>query len=307
MRTEMGRVRERALLDWLMWVRIWWVEIRPKQWLKNFLVLAPLIFSLNLFNQVAVVQSCAMFALFCLISSSVYLLNDIQDYEQDRLHPIKRYRPIASGAISMASGFFLMITLLLIALGGGIVLSFQAFLVLLAYWLINLLYSSGLKHQVLLDVFALASGFVLRVVGGAVVIEVAISPWLLLCTLLLALFLGFGKRRHELVLLGDRASEHRQVLSEYNILFLDMMIAVLTACTIMTYALYTVSEVTVRQFNTEGLLLTLPFVLFGIFRYLYLVYHKQRGGDPTQTLFSDPQVVLTLFFWGVTVGIIIYR
>jgi 4-hydroxybenzoate polyprenyltransferase len=282
------------------------MEIRPKQWVKNFLVLAPLIFSLHLFDQIAVVRAGVMFVLFCLISSSVYLLNDILDYEQDRLHPVKQHRPIASGDISMTSGFVFMIALLLIALGGAIVLSFQAFLVLLVYWLINLLYSSGLKHQVLLDVFALASGFVLRVMGGAVAINVAISPWLLLCTLLLALFLGFGKRRYELVLLGDRASEHRQVLSEYNILFLDMMIAVLTACTVMSYALYTVSEVTVRQFNTEGLLLTLPFVLFGIFRYLYLVYHKQRGGDPTQTLLSDPQVVLTLFLWGVAVGIIIY-
>jgi 4-hydroxybenzoate polyprenyltransferase len=282
------------------------MEIRPKQWVKNFLVLAPLIFSLHLFDQIAVVRAGVMFVLFCLISSSVYLLNDILDYEQDRLHPVKQHRPIASGDISMTSGFVFMIALLLIALGGAIVLSFQAFLVLLVYWLINLLYSSGLKHQVLLDVFALASGFVLRVMGGAVAINVAISPWLLLCTLLLALFLGFGKRRYELVLLGDRASEHRQVLSEYNILFLDMMIAVLTACTVMSYALYTVSEVTVRQFNTEGLLLTLPFVLFGIFRYLYLVYHKQRGGDPKQTLLSDPQVVLTLFLWGVAVGIIIY-
>jgi 4-hydroxybenzoate polyprenyltransferase len=306
MRTGTDQARERILFDRVMWVQNLWMEIRPKQWVKNFLVLAPLIFSLHLFDQIAVVRAGVMFVLFCLISSSVYLLNDIQDYEQDRLHPVKRHRPIASGDISMTSGFVLMIALLLIALGGAIVFSFQAFLVLLAYWLINLLYSSGLKHQVLLDVFALASGFVLRVAGGALAIEVAISPWLLLCTLLLALFLGFGKRRYEIVLLGDRASEHRQVLGEYNILFLDMMIAVLTACTVMSYALYTMSEVTVRQFHTDRLLLTLPFVLFGIFRYLYLVYHKQRGGDPTQTLLSDPQVVLTLFLWGVAVGIIIY-
>jgi 4-hydroxybenzoate polyprenyltransferase len=234
------------------------------------------------------------------------LLNDVKDYEQDRLHPVKRHRPIASGDLSVTSGLAFMVAFLLIALGGAILLSFHAFLALLAYWLINLLYSSGLKHQVLLDVFALASGFVLRVLGGAVAIEVDVSPWLLLCTLLLALFLGFGKRRHELVLLGERASEHRQVLSEYNVLFLDMMIAVLTACTVMSYALYTVSEVTVRQFNTQSLLLTLPFVLFGIFRYLYLVYHKQKGGDPTQTLLTDPQIVINLFFWAMVVGIIVY-
>jgi 4-hydroxybenzoate polyprenyltransferase len=251
-------------------------------------------------------QALASFILFCLVSSSVYLLNDIQDRSQDRLHPTKRLRPLATGELHLGVALGAMVMFLLLALVGGVLLNKALALVLLSYWLINLLYSTWLKHQVLLDVFILASGFVLRVIGGGIAISVEISHWLLLCTLLLALFLGFSKRRHELVRLGQGAEAHRQVLAEYNPHFLDMMIGIVTASTVMSYALYTVSEETVQRFHTRGLLFTLPFVLYGIFRYLYLVYHENQGEDPTQSLLTDRPMVINLCLWALTAGIILY-
>lgn len=288
----------------------WWrsllTEMRPQQWVKNLLVLAPLLFAHQLFAGVALARAFAAFGLFCLVSSSIYLLNDIKDATQDRLHPRKRLRPIAAGQLSAAAGVVATIVLLLGALAGGVWLS-PAFAALLAtYWAMNYLYSSWLKHQVILDVFVIAGGFVLRVVGGGVAIGVPISDWLLICTTLLALFLGFSKRRHELGMLGTEAVSHRQVLSEYSRAFLDMMIGVVTASTVMSYALYTVSEETVRKFHTRALLLTLPFVLYGIFRYLYLVYHRSEGGDPTQTLLSDRPTLVNVVLWAIVATCIIY-
>src|SRR5262245_39455268 len=280
--------------------------MRPWQWVKNLFVLTPLLFSHNLFAPAAVGRALASFVLFCLVSSSVYLLNDIQDRSQDRLHPTKRLRPLAAGELNPGVAFGAMVTFLLVTLAGGVLLDKTLALVLLSYWLINLLYSTWLKDQVILDVFALASGFVLRVVGGGSAISVEISHWLLLCTTLLALFLGFSKRRHELVRLGQGAGAHRQVLGEYNPHFLDMMIGIVTASTVMSYALYTVSEETIRRFHTRGLLLTLPFVLYGIFRYLYLVYHRGEGGDPTQTLLSDRPTLVNFVLWAAVAIVIIY-
>jgi 4-hydroxybenzoate polyprenyltransferase len=178
--------------------------------------------------------------------------------------------------------------------------------ILFGYWAVNVCYSAWLKRQVIVDVFVIAAGFVLRVAGGGVTLQVEISHWLLLCTSFLALFLGFSKRRHELVQLRGSAGAHRQVLGEYNPLFLDMMIGVVTASTVMSYALYTVSEETVRKFNTHGLVLTLPFVLYGIFRYLYLIYHKADGGDPTQTILSDVHSLLNLCLWVLAAATILY-
>ena len=287
------------------WVESLWVEMRPRQWIKNLFVMAPLLFSYNLFVPVAVGQALGAYVLFCLVSSSAYLLNDIQDREQDRLHPKKRHRPLVAGELGVGMALGAMVGLLLLALLGGVMLSKTLALVLFGYWFVNLLYSAWLKRQVILDVFAIASGFVLRVVGG-VAIQVEISHWLLLCTTLLALFLGFSKRRYELVLLGEEAAGHRQVLEEYSPYFLDMMIGIVTASTVMSYAFYTVSEETVRKFHTRGLLLTLPFVLYGIFRYLYLVYHKDQGGDPTQSLLADRPMVINLCLWVLTAGVILY-
>lgn len=283
-----------------------WMEMRPQQWAKNLTLFAPLLFSHNLFNLVAELRAVAAFTLFCLMSSSVYLLNDILDRERDRLHPQKCYRPLASGQLPISVALGALGGLAVTAVMVGIALSPMFVLVLIAYWILNLLYSLWLKHQVILDVFTVASGFVLRVVGGAVAINVEISYWLLLCTSLLALFLGFSKRRHELLLLREEAGAHRKVLSEYNLLFLDMMISVVTAATVLCYALYTVSEDTVRRFHTRGLLLTLPFVLYGVFRYLYLVYHKDLGGDPTQAILHDCPFRLNLALWVITATVILY-
>jgi 4-hydroxybenzoate polyprenyltransferase len=280
--------------------------LRPWQWVKNLFVLTPLLFSQNLFVPAAGIRALAAFVLFCLVSSAVYLFNDIRDCEQDRLHPQKCHRPLAAGDVSVRLAVEVMGALVMLAFAVGVILSKPLTLMLFGYLLLNLLYSVWLKHQVILDVFTVAAGFVLRVVGGAVVIQVEMSHWLLLCTTLLALFLGFSKRRHELVQLGEAAEAHRQVLGEYNPRFLDMMIGIVTACTVMSYALYTVSEETVRKFHTKGLLLTLPFVLYGIFRYLYLVYHKDDGGDPTQTILADRPSVCNLCLWVLTAGVILY-
>ena len=288
------------------WVGSLCIELRPHQWVKNLLVLAPLLFSKNLFNPVTVGQAAVTFALFCLVSSSVYLVNDIKDREQDRLHPHKRLRPIASGEISVKAAVEVMLLLLVTALAGGVVVDRGVALILLVYWLVNFLYSVWLKHQVILDVFAIASGFLLRVAGGAIAIQIEMSHWLLLCTTLLALFLGFSKRRHELVLLGDAAVNHRQVLGDYSTHFLDMMIGIVTASTVMSYAFYTVSEETVNRFQTEALLFTVPFVLYGIFRYLYLIYHRNQGGNPAHDLLADPHIIVNLCLWAAVTGVILY-
>src|SRR5262245_44329885 len=282
------------------------VELRPRQWLKNSLVFAPLLFSHNLFAPRALLGALGAFATFCVTSSSIYLFNDIRDVAQDRLHPHKRLRPIAAGELGIRTASIAMVALLLLALAGGALVSPGFAAVVAFYWGINLLYSLWLKRQVILDVFVIASGFVLRVLAGGLAIAVPVSDWLLICTTLLALFLAFSKRRHELTVLGEEAAAHRQVLGEYSRGFLDMMIAVVTASTVMSYALYTVSEETVRKFQTRSLILTLPFVLYGIFRYLYLVYQRNEGGDPTQTLLSDRPTVINLCLWAAAAAIIVY-
>jgi 4-hydroxybenzoate polyprenyltransferase len=283
-----------------------WVTLRPRQWVKNLFVLTPLLFSQNLFVATATIKALAAFLCFCLSSSSIYIFNDIKDCQQDRLHPAKRWRPLAAGELKLGTAWTAMIALLLPGLGGAMTLGSPFAVTVFTYWIINVLYSVILKHWVILDVFALATGFVLRVVAGALVIDVEMSHWLLICAALLALFLGFSKRRYELVILGSEASNHRKVLSHYNPHFLDMMIGIVTACTVMSYALYTISEETVHKFHTERLLLTLPFVLYGIFRYLYLVYHKNEGGDPTESLLTDKASIINVFLWATTVAAILY-
>jgi 4-hydroxybenzoate polyprenyltransferase len=291
----------------------WWQELqglsrtlRPQQWVKNLFVLVPLLFAQHLFDPIAVARAVIAFFCFCLVSSSVYMLNDLKDREHDRLHPQKRSRPLAAGELSVSVACGGIVALLLMALAGGLLLDPTLALIFVSYWLINLLYSIWLKHQVILDVFTIASGFVLRVIGGAVVIEVEMSHWLLLCATLLALFLGFSKRRHEIDFLGERSASHRQVLDQYSRGFLDMIIGIVTTSTVMSYALYTVSEETVRRFHTKGLLLTVPFVLYGIFRYLYLVYQKDQGGDPTQNVLTDPGLIINICLWVVVTGILLY-
>lgn len=283
-----------------------WTEMRPLQWVKNLVVFAPVLFAQQFFVPPAFARAMFTCVLFCGLSSAVYLLNDVLDYERDRAHPAKRYRPFAAGQLQRSTVIGTSGLLLVLVFAGALLLGPTVLGILVGYWLLNLLYSLWLKHEVILDVFSIAAGFVLRVVGGAVAVPVAISNWLLVCTTLLALFLGFCKRRHELLFLGVDGDHHRQVLAEYNPRFLDMMIGIVTATTVMSYALYTISEETVRKFQTEGLLATLPFVLYGIFRYLYLVYHKELGGDPTQQVLTDIPLILNLGLWTLTVGIVLY-
>ena len=280
--------------------------LRPRQWVKNLLVLAPVLFSRHLFSSAGLSKGLAAFALFCAVSSSGYLINDLRDIERDRVHPSKRRRPIASGKLRKSLALATALALLILGMTGAVLLNRGFGVVLGAYCLITLAYTFILKQLVIIDVFAVALGFVLRAVAGAVVIHVEISSWLLVCTTLLALFLGFSKRRYELLLLQEEAGNHRQVLEEYNPHFLDMMIAIVSASTVTSYALYTTSEETVQRFHTRGLLLTLPFVLYGIFRYLYLIYHKDRGGDPVETALADPPTIINLVLWAATVVVILY-
>ena len=281
-------------------------SVRPAQWPKNVLVFAPLVFAQQALERHALVRSLAVFSLFCLASGAVYLINDLLDRASDREHPVKRHRPIASGELSPAAAAGAAGLIGVGALFAAALLDRRIALVLGIYLLVNLLYSRVLKHLVILDVMTIAAGFVLRVVAGGLAVGVALSSWLLLCTSLLALFLGFGKRRHELVLLEINASTHRPILAEYSPYFLDQLIAVVTTSTLVTYALYTMDPLVHQKLGTPYLPLTIPFVLYGIFRYLYLVHQKQEGGDPSQIVFSDRPLLINILLWIATAFFILY-
>lgn len=269
---------------------------RPKQWVKNFFVFAGAIFARRMDEPSVALGAGIAFAAFCLVSSAVYALNDLVDLPRDRVHPEKRMRPVASGQIKPASaGLFsaaLLLTALLVAAADG----WRVAALIAAYAAVNLAYSLGLKDVVILDVFLVASGFVLRVLAGTWAIGIRASHWLLLCTFLLSLFLGFAKRRHEAVMLGDGKSGSRKVLSSYSPLFLDQMLAVITPSVLLTYVLYTVDAETVAKYGSERLMLTTPFVMYGIFRYQYQVYERNEG-DPTATLYRDPTLALCVAAW----------
>lgn len=271
------------------------VAMRPRQWAKNLLLFGGLIFSASFTEPELAARSCAAFALFCALSSGVYLLNDVRDRERDALHPEKSRRPIASGRISVgvASGTAVVL------LGGGMALSFaldtRFAVVGLLYLILQGAYTYALKQVVILDVFLVAAGFVLRALAGAVVLAVRFSPWLFLCTMMLALFLGFGKRRHELLSLGADGGTHRNVLSEYTPSLLDHAVVVSAACTVMSYALYTIQSTTGK--SNPYLMLTNPFVLYGVLRYLYHLYARREGGSPDRLLFQDPHLLLTVGLW----------
>ena len=271
--------------------------LRPSQWVKNLLVFAALIFSRHLFLFESALRTVAGFTSFCLLASAAYVLNDVHDAEKDRRHPEKSQRPIAAGrvtvptALMLSAGLATVAFALAIALGGGFVE------IAVAYAVLQVLYSFAMKDVVILDVMAIAAGFVLRAVAGGVVIDVEVSPWLVICTFLLALFLGFSKRRHEVVLLHDGAAEHRASLREYTPYFLDQMISVVTASTVVAYAIYTVSPEVREKLHTDSLYLTVPFVLYGIFRYLYLVHRREGGGNPTKELLTDRPLWVNVVFW----------
>ncbi|MEK7444621.1 MAG: decaprenyl-phosphate phosphoribosyltransferase [candidate division NC10 bacterium] len=280
-------------------------SLRPKQWVKNLFVFAGVIFSQQLFTPLFW-PALGAFALFCVLSGSMYLLNDVADAEKDRLHPTKRFRPVASGALPRGGALALGIGLLVASLVASFALSWRFGLVAAGYGVLLTAYSVWLKHLVILDVLAVAVGFVLRAVAGAVAIDVEISGWLLICTVLIALFLAVGKRRHEYLTLHGNAAAHRPILAEYSEGFLDQMIAVVTASTVTAYALYTMSPETVAKFHTRLLPLTLPFVLYGIFRYLYLLYRRQLGGNPSDLLLNDRALLLNTVLWMLSLLVLIY-
>ena len=282
------------------------VSTRPREWIKNVFVFAALFFSKNLFNITLLPRACLMFSLYCMVAGGVYLMNDIKDRAADRIHPQKRTRPIASGALPITSAAPVALVLLLLAVGGAWLLRPACGLIMVSYVLINVAYSQWLKRVVILDVFAIATGFVLRVMAGAIVIDVVMSHWLLVCTMLLALFLGFSKRRCELVALTNEASQHRLVLTEYDLPFLDVLIGIVTSAVIVGYTLYTISSETIARCLTDKLLLTVPIVLYSIFRYLYLVYHRNDGGNPAYAVLTDAPLRLSIVLWGLVSALILY-
>jgi 4-hydroxybenzoate polyprenyltransferase len=280
-------------------------SLRPRQWTKNLFVFAGVIFSQQLLTP-RIWLAAAAFAIFCLLSGATYLLNDVVDMEKDRLHPAKRHRPVASGALSRPAALAIGVVLLLACLVLAFALSFRFGLVATSYGLLLAAYSVWFKHMVILDVLVLAIGFVLRAVAGAVAVDVDISGWLLICTLLVALFLALGKRRHESLTLRETAADHRPILAEYSEGFLDQMIAVVTACTVTAYALYTMSPETVARFHTRFLPVTLLFVLYGILRYLYLLYHRELGGNPSDLVLGDRALLVNTLLWVLVVLGLIY-
>lgn len=283
-----------------------WESLRPRQWTKNLFLFAGILFSRNLTNPAALWKVIAAFGLFCLLSGAVYLMNDLIDREADRRHPVKSRRPIASGRLSIAWAQAVLIVLIPFCLGAATLLSRPFFLTVLGYLGLQVTYFFLLKEAVILDVFAIAGGFALRVLAGAAVIEVEVSSWFLICTIFLSLFLGLGKRRQELV--TGVGSEHRSrpVLGEYSPSLLDQMISVVAASTVVTYALYTMSEETILRFGSRDLVLTVPFVVYGILRYLYLIHQKGIGEEPEAALLTDRPLLVASLLWVLVAAAVIY-
>lgn len=281
-------------------------SLRPSQWTKNVFVFAGLVFGLRLGDPAAVWRALAAFGVFCVLSGVVYLVNDIRDRDADRLHPAKSRRPIASGALTPVRAAVAAAFLAALSVAAAFALGRPFGLVAVTYLLLLGLYSASLKHIVIVDVLTIAAGFVLRAIGGVVVVGVEFSHWLLLLMLLGALFLALSKRRAELVTLAGDAQGHRRILAEYSPYLLDQMISVVTASTLLAYAFYTIDPGTVERFGTDRLLWTVPFPLYGIFRYLYLVHQREEGGNPSEVLLTDRPILVCVALWGVAVILILY-
>jgi 4-hydroxybenzoate polyprenyltransferase len=282
------------------------ISMRPEQWVKNIFLFSGLVFSRNLFQPALLLKVCAGFMLFSVTASSIYLFNDIQDRKYDREHPKKGKRPLAAGTLSVQKAYAGSILLGISSLVLALILEPGFFGILSAYVLIHVAYSLRLKQVVILDIMCIASGFILRILAGTTLAQVTPSDWLLICTMTLSLFLGFSKRRNELALVEANPEEHRQVLKDYSFPFLDQMIPMVTACTVMSYILYTVSGETVARFGTRNLIFTVPFVLFGMFRYLYLIYHKKLFKDPTELVLRDYPSTVNILLWLAAVLWIVY-
>ncbi|MFX0198277.1 MAG: decaprenyl-phosphate phosphoribosyltransferase [Candidatus Hodarchaeota archaeon] len=282
------------------------LSMRPKQWTKNIVLFAALIFSQNLFHGQNFLRVLEAFILFTLLSGGVYIFNDLIDIEKDRYHPKKFQRPLASGKLKPTNAIIAFILIGTAGLVFSFLLNVRFGLVALSYIILQLAYTFSLKHIIILDVFCVAAGFVLRVLAGAVVLDVPVSTWFLVCTMLLALFLSFCKRRHELINLEGEAVNHRKSLKEYNPYLLDQMIAVVTASTLMSYALYTMATETTQKFGTTNLKYTIPLVLFGIFRYLYLIHQKNEGGNPESIILKDKPMILNICIFVLMITVILY-
>ncbi len=285
----------------------WRRLLRPRQWIKNSFVIAPLLFSGRITDAASITASLLAFALFSLLASGIYCWNDVADRVADRAHPTKRFRPVAYGRIPARAAVLAGAGLVLVALAGGFAIDADLGIVFLLYLALNLVYSRGLKSIVILDVFAIAAFFVLRLLAGCAAIGVVPSVWLLLCGGLLSLYIGFAKRRHELALLGDDSSAHRAVLEHYDVPLLDQMSVILLAVTVVSYIMYTLSSQTAALTGAETLSYSTVFVLYGVFRYLLLVHGSGKGGDPTETLLTDRALLIDVALWLAYCGWAIYR
>ncbi len=279
--------------------------LRPQQWIKNVFLFAGLIFSRHFYYTESIVTSIYAFIIFSLLSSGVYIVNDIFDYAEDKIHPVKSKRPIASGRIKIQTGWLISLLLMIISIFLSHYVNNSFFYTCLIYTGLMILYSLKVKHIIILDVLFVAIGYVLRAIAGAVAIRVEISSWLLLCTLLLALFIVVSKRRTEMVLLGEEAVKHRKILSHYSIDLLNQMNAIVTSACIVSYCLYTLAPETVAKFNTRNLILTVPFVIYGIFRYLYLTHEKREADIPEKIVITDTPLQICLILWIITCVVIL--
>jgi 4-hydroxybenzoate polyprenyltransferase len=284
------------------WVRL----LRPQQWVKNCFVLVPLLFSGKFTDGSAVAAALLAFLAFCLVASAVYAGNDVADREADRAHPTKRHRPVAAGLITSGAALGAAVTLTALALGLAAAVDLRLLAIISLYLGLNVGYTLWLKRLVILDVFTIAAFFLLRLLAGTTAIHVVPSIWLLLCGGLLALYLGFAKRRHEVVLLGNGSASHRSVLTEYNEIFLDQMSTVLLSVTVVSYIMYTLSHQKLAEVGSYALTGSTVFVLYGVFRYLYLV-HRRQGGSPTETLLTDRALLGAVVLWALYCSAVIYR
>jgi len=288
-------------------VHLLFKSLRPVQWSKNGFILIPLLFAQQIFDYQSLMLSLQAVVIFCIFTGAVYIINDLSDLEADRRHSVKKHRPLAAGRISTRLAKITVAVLLLFSLVWGANIGIDFFLILVIYLGIQILYNYRLKEVVILDIFCVSSGFFLRVIAGAIAIQVAISHWLIICSVLIALFLASAKRRHELVFLGEgEAANHRRVLSKYSPYLLDQMIVVITASTMLSYMLYCISPETIEKYQNDHLIYTFPFVLYGIFRYLYLIHKKNQGGAPEKILVSDLPLLLSVMLWALFCTLIVY-
>ncbi len=287
-------------------IRNFIILIRPQQWIKNFILFAGIIFGKKLNDPDALLKVAAAFFLFSFVASCQYVFNDYMDRAEDAMHPEKKNRPLASGAIDPGVALTLMIIMLTVSLILSFLLSQVFFGLLVFYFLFNLAYSSYLKHLVILDVMAISIGFVIRAIAGATVISVQFSSWLLLCTFMLALFWGFSKRRGEIILMEEGAKTHRKILDEYSVNFLDMMLGITATMTLMSYVMYTFSPSTIQNLGTDKMVYTVPIVVYAILRSLYIIYIKNMGHNPTKAILTDKSVLITGLLWVILVTYLTY-